>query len=827
MNLFAAHNQMKLDALREALTARRWKVFTALPALIHSNAVRLGDTAGDEPHGFVRPYWTTEPFEPAAEFFEQLRRGVPPPRHSSFVGLYAMGSVGSVSFTSESDIDFWLIYPAGAMTAHDRDRTEQKMRAIEKWAADTADLEIHFYIHDLAEIQKATFSYDKEKAGEFGPILKEEFLRTAVYVAGLSPAHWSETPDPATTIDFGPIPRLASEQYLSACLQQLEKAIQKPFKSALKVALLRKLTAKSDDKLPAELYAERVRKGDAPDPYLILLEYLHDWFRAIGAEEDHTFLKSVLYLKMVAEESSKERLARRRKMLEGSRFQIIGRAIDMEKLDLFFDWPFNERIRFSDSIARYLQSSVRQISEDPASRTIDPGRLRTLTKKILLRGKGHAGNVVENLTFADVPSRGEASISFVRSDSDDWILSLDRFVGRPDFGKLHAIKAAPTAIPLIAFAVKNRLYNPDRTEIRGYPTDLFPRKIPDLVAGISSLLESVAMNEDLDRASRPDRHLLVVEQPSAKDLLTRRATILTRTSWDVIEYRTYRGPEALSQAIETIISSDEPRRGLEVLCDIPGGPDTADIAQAIRTGFSGAAGIFRDQSRYLVVRGGHAFGAATAEEIILSVGRGGGAFAFRKLPDDFLGEFFREIVSRSASDKENLFQISSGNSGGDRRHGVVFLLIDHDAQCDAWSVPQADAPFSMAANISYLESVSGGRGVECHIAESRVQQPWVFLAAPAKARASTSELHFKLIEGGMVAVRFGERVIERQAMPAACRLVAELIRAARSADQYYPPFLTGITFPPSIQSRITIPDATRTKRRLESQIGEILAAMYT
>lgn len=833
---FAAHNKKKIEALREALTGQRWKVFSALPALLHHNFAGLpGPGDGLEPHGFIRPNFAVDTFSVAAEYFPEFKGDPPPPRRPWFLGLYSMGSVGSVSFTSASDIDFWLIHAANALESHDREWLERKLRAIEQWAATTANLEIHFYIHDLAEIQKATFSYDAENAGEFGPILKEEFLRTAMHVAGLEPSHWHHAtgdeaptaiPGSDPTIDFGSIPRLTSEQYLSACLTQLEKALQKPFKSALKVALLRRLSAKSEDKLPSEIYAESIAAGETPDPYLLLLAYLSDYFRSINAEDDHTFLKSVLYLKTVAEETSPERLRRNRERFVASKFQLLGRAIDLEKFDMFFEWPFAERIRFSDQIAKYLQASLREISNQSGSRTIDPVKLRLLTKKVLLRraSVGCSSDTIENLTFADVPSRGEQCIGIVKNPNrNEWTLCLERFSGRPDFEKIVGVKSAATVVPLLAFAIKNRILNPLKTEVRGYPTDLFPRRSGEIIRAMMSLMEPVATSEWLDKASSPDRHLIIVEQPLAKNLESRIVTIMTRTTWDATMYKTFSGSSSLMDAFVHLLAGETPRHGVEFIIDIMGGPEPAELSEALGVAYEGhkACSIVKDQNQYLIVRGKQAFVAGTAQAILEEIGRDGGAFVFRVLPQDFVGRLMSEMLARVSSEKENLFQFKDGQD-------AIFFLIDHNGNCDVWRVPENDAHFNLSANLVYLQPFAKGRPVEYSKVEQRTQQPWNFAGASAMPRKleGPSELHFKLTDGGMVVVRFGARILEHQAMGAACHMVAELIRTARKNGAYYPPFLTGITFPPAIESRITLPEATRMKRQLENRIGVILEEMY-
>jgi hypothetical protein len=824
-DLCLGHNRRKLQALQDALTTQKWKAFAAIPAILHHNFSALpGAADGLSPHGFVRPHFAVDTFHHAGEFFPEFRAAPAPPRKQQLLGLYAMGSVGTCCFTSASDIDFWVIHGPDAFAPGDRRSFERKLREVETWAMEKAGLEVHFYIHELTEIQAATFSYDTENAGEFGPLLKEEFLRTCVHVAGLEPSHWGGTTTPP--LELGPIPHLSTEQYLSACLTQLEKAVEKPFKSALKIALLRRLASRPADKLPAEVYHERVAMGAQPDAYMLLLEYLLEHFQAIGAPDDHTFLKGVLYLKMIAEETSAERVRRTRDRLVAARFQSIGAAIDLDRFDAFFEWPFEARIRFSDGIARYLQASLREISSYLASTHIDPSRVRALTRKILLR-RG-AGSVIEYLTFADVPSRGEQTVTFIWSEeSREWILSLQRFAGRPDYEKIVITRTGPTVVPLMAFALRNNLINRARTEIRSFPSDRFPRRAAEIIDAIPPLLATVATPGDLEKPAVPDRHLVIVEQHMPKDLESRAVTVLTRNSWGVAEFRAFTGPGALEAMFHALSVIPPARKTVEVIVDQLAGPDSADIAAALAIDYrsdAAAAAIVRDQGRYLLLRSGRGYTASSPEELLLEIGSAGGTWDFRHLPSDTTGQLIELIMRTARSHVVSLFQFEI-------RGRIAYFVVDAMGGCDAWTVDREDARFSYLALQRFLINFFRGSMIyTCHalVPPRDPRGPWSLQPLPVETNpaASSNDLHFKLIDGGQVAVRFGSNVIERHALHEACSLVAQLIRAARRNNRYYPPFLTGLNFPASVEDQITVPDATRMKRDLEEKIGALLSKMY-
>ena len=818
-------NRRRLEMLEDALTTLKWKAFSAIPALLHFNHPFLpGCEDGLSPHGFIRPSFVTDTFHRAGEFFPELRSKTAPPRKSQLLGLYAMGSVGTVFFTSASDIDFWVILDSKSFQKPERGRLERKLRAVEKWAIDTAGLEIHFYVHELSEIQRATFSYDSENAGEFGAILKEEFLRTAVYVAGFEPSHWhGEEP----SIDFGAIPRLSTDQYLSACLTQLDKAFTKPFKSSLKIALLRSLAARPTEKMPAEIFWERIGLGIQPDPYILLLDYLWNHFQKIESEEQHNFLKQLLYLKMIAEENSPERARRNKDRIIAARFQAVGKPIDLDYLDNFFDWPFERRKGLSDEITRYLQDSLREISSYLGTSQIDPSRLRRLMRKVMLRRAG--GDVLESITFSDVPSKGEQVISIVFNESnEDWLLSLERFSGRPDLDKMKTERNAKTLVLLIAFAIYNNLFNRNKTDLRIYPSNFSPRRLNEIIDSIEKLIAMETNENWLDTPSKPFKHLIVLEEPEPRNSESRRVTVLTKTTWGLIEVRTYRGKKAMAIMLTDLLSLPLPDVKTEYILDPIQGPDPAILENIFLKNDeeedkeTSTIMIVQDVNEYILVCRGKTVLINEVQELIFSLGQFEGKVSLKGLPSNETGQMLCEIFGRSARSRASIFRFQEGGR-------VTFLLTDSDGRCDSWESDKDDASYNLRANYRYVYELLNGKPFDCYSVEYRrgMRDAWNFSKIPMTELSSvTLDLSFVLDSTGVVKVTLGNKTIEQDSMDGACILVANLIRAARKVNRYYPPYLTSLKFPMELAGKIPITEAMRKKREIETRIGSILQGLY-
>lgn len=817
---FKAHNLHKIDSLQECLTTQRWQAACAIPYLIHYNLPHFpGGKFDESPAGFRRSAFYDTMHRSACELFEDLAKDLPPPRKSAFLGLYAMGSVGSACFTSASDIDYWLIYPASALDARERSHTESRLRAIESWAMETASLEIHVYLHDLGEIQKATFSHDKEDAQEFGPILKEEFLRSATYIAGAEPAFWGDTTQ--ETIDFAPIPRLTTRQYLASSLMLLDKALEKPFKASLKIALLRRLAARPNEKLPAEIYIDAVRAGESPDSYVVLLDYLWEHFHSIHCDEDLAFLKNTLYLKMVAEETSKERLKRNTERVVKARFQRVGPPIDFDSLNGFFNWPFEKRIQFSERIAQFIQTSLKEISEFPDAKFLDPGKIRALTKKIMLRRQ--TGRIIESLTFADVPSRGENSLTFVHDDAAGvWHLTLERFAGRADLEKLKPIKSAPSTIPLVAFALKNKLLNQQKTEVRSYPSNLFPTRLPEIIASIEGLLSVTPKASALEKDSAPDKHLIIMEQTNPNKLDSRQVTVLTRTTWGIVEYRVFAGENSLIDAINCVLRGSAPAAGSEFVGDTPTGPEPADLSDAIAKSYRDnpqLACLITEQARFILIRNHVSHTAASVFDLILTMGRAGGKYVFVKTPPGAIKSLVTELFKPTKRPTIRIYRIDQ-----DRKH--AFMLVDQNGQSHAWECWDVDAQFSLMTNIDFARFLYPGIPIESFIIEYKkgMKDPWAFSPFVPDVKRSLNPAHqiqFEFLDGKLATVVLGEQKIENQAVPTALQLIARFVDTNRVGKQYYPAYLSTIRFPDALAKRLGLADALRMKHELELRIDNL------
>ena len=178
-------------------------------------------------------------------------------RDYPILGLYLMGSMGSLGQTAGSDLDFWLCHRGDIQTAG-RDVLRMKAHLLEQRAAEVG-LHAHFFLmHAESFRDGAVEQLSKESSGHTQhTLLLEEFYRTGILLAGNPLLWWAVPPEheddysrytrqlvtkrfihPDRWLDFGGLQGLPAEEFFGVAHWQLFKGIDAPYKSLLKLMLL-------------------------------------------------------------------------------------------------------------------------------------------------------------------------------------------------------------------------------------------------------------------------------------------------------------------------------------------------------------------------------------------------------------------------------------------------------------------------------------------------------------------------------------------------------------------------------------------------------------
>ena len=224
-----------------------------------------------------------------------------------------MGSVGTIGFTGDSDLDVWVCCAPAGHSSHGLSLYRRKVEEVEAWMAGHAGVEVHLFLQESARIRASDFGEaDLEGCGSaMGALLKEEFYRTGILLAGKIPLWWLLPPGtspeeharraaaaPAGQVDLGPVARVPLGELFGAAIWQIVKSWKSPFKSALKMGLLEKAVRSGREVPPlCELLEDEVRAGRSPDPYQLLFDEVLAHYRSQGDAEAEDLLARCFYLK--------------------------------------------------------------------------------------------------------------------------------------------------------------------------------------------------------------------------------------------------------------------------------------------------------------------------------------------------------------------------------------------------------------------------------------------------------------------------------------------------------------------------------------------------
>ena len=269
---FESINRARLHRIREALGPEQVRFFDVLPLLFHVNRPGLpGYVSRETPAGIKRFAPGPEAMDAALHLFRSAIGAGEAAEPRDLLGIYCLGSLGSIAQCPESDLDVWVCHEPG-IEARRLAELNAKARVIEQWAQGLG-LEVHFFLIDPERFRAGGHArLSVECSGNAQHyLLLDEFYRSSVVLAGACPMWWRVPPAeehryaecvaglqavPAEPcVDLGGLGAVPRDEFAGAALWQLGKVIDAPYKSVLKLLLL-------------EAYA-----GEYPRPDLLAMRY--------------------------------------------------------------------------------------------------------------------------------------------------------------------------------------------------------------------------------------------------------------------------------------------------------------------------------------------------------------------------------------------------------------------------------------------------------------------------------------------------------------------------------------------------------------------------
>jgi len=487
-------------------------------------------------------------------------------QESDIQGIFTIGSVGTISQTSHSDCDIWICIDRGQFDDRSFHDLTRKLNLIKGWLDQQLKIPVYFFLTDVEDIRKCNFgNIDFESSGSTQKnVLKEEFYRTSILICGKIPFWWvaCDTEGPVDyaealaqnqrsdlgqtdLIDLGDLQQVEQSEYYGAALWQLNKSLNHPLKSIIKMLTLKMFLESPRDELlcnkfrRAVLYPED--KKTMPDPGLFTMEKVLDYY-AVHARPDHfEFIKKCFYLRyelklMSTRQSRKEEIA-------GpifSRYKIDRREIYL--LNDFDAWDLDRQTDFGGLMFEYVTDIYRDI---------------------LRVQKGMRGSVAQNdmtiigRKLASSMSVKNHKIPILHLSSGNINLTVLNFVYTGDLWQVHA--SQNQAVPVIAnedmvfcltYMVWNGLFDPLRTRMQPNPTSVTLQEIISLgkmtrdVFGTYDITQ-VHFSKFLDEEIINKMLVIISFEEGAHGLDVENISLVYKNNWEEIFVRRFSSIEKM------------------------------------------------------------------------------------------------------------------------------------------------------------------------------------------------------------------------------------------------------------------------------------------
>ncbi len=316
------------------------------------------------------------------------------PKKLLMESLMLMGSVSTAAQNAASDYDYWVVVDETRHTPAEADWLQRKLSLIEAWADEKYGLELHFFITDIHRVRANNFgSVDQESAGSSqAHLLKEEFYRTCIHVAGKYPAWWLTPPgvddagyakalqgmqgtfgvDLRKYVDLGNISDVPGSELFGAALWQINKALSSPFKSVLKIAMLETIidpegtTALLCDELKRNVLAKSTAVEER-DPYLLMMDRLLAFYGRKNRPEVVELLRKCFYNKVKVKVNAQ---LRRKPNLAFKEEAMIRYAEKWgwddnrtAQLNNYEDWNFDQMVKLGTELHAFLLATYKQVTD--------------------------------------------------------------------------------------------------------------------------------------------------------------------------------------------------------------------------------------------------------------------------------------------------------------------------------------------------------------------------------------------------------------------------------------------------------------------------------
>lgn len=491
-----ALNAARMQLLLQQLRPRQQDFLQVLPLLLHINQQNLPGYQSEQTPCGISLYQPDPRTQSMLRHFGRIGIPAAKPNQTSIQALYLMGSPGSLGYSGRSDLDIWVCHRP-ELSAWQLSLLQAKLDGISRYA-DSIGLEMHFFLVNPHAIRAGkTSQLDQESSGSAQQVLLlDEFYRSQLLIAGCCTLWWLVPPELEASyqpycqhllsqrfiqadewLDLGPVPQIPPQEFESAALWQLAKAIDSPYKSLMKLLLI-ETYASDDHNRPLSLKVkELVYQQEATlerlDPYLMVYRQLEDYLRS-QRDDRLELLRRSLYLKAGIKFSKNPDLHDWRVQRLAPFIREWGWSSAMlQRLDRQKDWKTLDIQPEHRTILAAFRKSYRQLSErarlSGSNSRIDPADLLLLDHKLSAAYERKPGKI-EHFSggLTDNPTEDSLSVHLLtdHEQNSHWQL-FSGHIG-PDLRDMSIpLKRDAYLLPLLAWCYSNRILG-QRSQIGYY-----------------------------------------------------------------------------------------------------------------------------------------------------------------------------------------------------------------------------------------------------------------------------------------------------------------------------------------------------------------------
>jgi len=384
---FFRQNRYSLITAFDIFKPKQADLFQIIPYLLHENFALPGiknEFDKKTPHGIHDYHPDPETLEVISKYARGKKYVLEPLQEAAIEGLFTMGSIGSVAQADASDIDYWVCIFEKRFSNSELALLKKKLHTVEDYAWEEFHIQVTFFLVDIFKAANNDFggSTIESSGSAQAMLLKEEFYRTMIHVAGKLPL-WSvlptafsrnyynsilnmvsALPDFFRYIDLGDIHAIPTGEFFGASIWQMFKSLKNPFKSMLKMALLEKYVHENGQKpLLCNIYKDEWMNSGVNlkltqnDAYYILVDNLLNYFQAAGDKESVSLLLTCFFLKLGISKSGdldSTVFGLRKILLEYCLTKWGWSREKMFRIGDYKSWPYKNSVELSNILQAYM-----------------------------------------------------------------------------------------------------------------------------------------------------------------------------------------------------------------------------------------------------------------------------------------------------------------------------------------------------------------------------------------------------------------------------------------------------------------------------------------